>query len=212
MKSGIYKIVNPSGKVYIGQSVNVNTRLKQYKNLKNCQQQRLLYNSFLKYGVSNHIFSIVEFCEISLLNEREFYRIEIYNCLNRKFGLNIRNACSLGKHSEETKNIMSNKHKGKIVSDLTKQKMSLAKKQTPTKYWMGKKRSQEDILKFKISHIGLINAAKKIECYDLQMNKIDEYVSASDAARKLSISRSAIKNNLLGYSKTCNNKIFKYAL
>ena len=45
--------------------------------------------------------------------------------------------------------------------------------------------------------------------------KFDKFFNVdvdSDASRILDISRSAIKNSLLGYSKTCNNKIFKYAV
>jgi hypothetical protein len=30
---GIYKITSPSGKVYIGQSINIERRIKEYKNL-----------------------------------------------------------------------------------------------------------------------------------------------------------------------------------
>ena len=212
MKSGIYKIENPTGKIYVGQSLNVKTRLRQYEKLVNCKEQRLLFNSFLKYGVYNHKFSIIEFCEPSVLNERESYYFEVYNCLNRQRGLNIRNAGSIGRHSSETKKLISKKHKGKILSDITKEKMSLAKKANPTKYWLGKKRSKDDIMKFKTSQLGKTNAAKKIICYDIDMNIISEFKSASDASRVLGISRSAIKNNLLGYSKTCNNKIFKYAV
>jgi group I intron endonuclease len=210
MKSGIYKIVNPVGKVYIGQSVSVITRLKQYQKLKNCQEQRLLYNSFLKYGVMNHNFSIIEFCEISLLNEKESHYMKLYDCLNREFGLNIRNAGSIGRHSHETKMLMSKKHKGKTLSDTTKEKMSLSKKANPTNYWLGKKRSKEDIEKFRNSHLGMVNANKPIVQYDLQMNELSRFDGATHAARILGIKRTSIKNNLRGYSKSCNKSIFKY--
>lgn len=55
---GIYKIISPSGKIYIGQSVNITRRFKQYKRLQ-CPQQTHLYNSFLKYGVNYHKFEVV---------------------------------------------------------------------------------------------------------------------------------------------------------
>ena len=60
---GIYKITSPSGKVYIGQSRNIENRFLQYKN-KHCRFQFRLYNSFNKYGVENHVFEIIEECEI----------------------------------------------------------------------------------------------------------------------------------------------------
>ena len=47
---GIYKIISPSGKIYIGQSRNIDKRFQQYKRL-NCAKQPRLYNSFIKYGI-----------------------------------------------------------------------------------------------------------------------------------------------------------------
>lgn len=55
---GIYKIVSPSGKVYIGQSGDIDKRFKTYSNLQ-CKGQTLLYKSFIKYGVENHQFEII---------------------------------------------------------------------------------------------------------------------------------------------------------
>ena len=50
VKIGIYKIVSPSEKIYIGQSINIEKRWeKNYKTLK-CKTQTKLYNSLKKYG------------------------------------------------------------------------------------------------------------------------------------------------------------------
>ena len=69
---GIYKITSPSGKVYIGQSVNINLRIKYYSSL-SCINQPKLYNSLQKYGWNNHIFEIIEECNIEQLDKRETY-------------------------------------------------------------------------------------------------------------------------------------------
>ena len=45
----IYKITNPSGKIYIGQTINLNNRIKYYISYK-CKRQALLYNSLIKYN------------------------------------------------------------------------------------------------------------------------------------------------------------------
>jgi predicted GIY-YIG superfamily endonuclease len=45
----IYKITSPSEKVYIGQSRNIQRRVKNYKRI-DCKQQTILYNSINKYG------------------------------------------------------------------------------------------------------------------------------------------------------------------
>jgi len=59
MSSGIYKITNPNGKIYIGKSWNIEKRWNQYKSLQ-CKTQPILYASFQKYGVDKHVFEIQE--------------------------------------------------------------------------------------------------------------------------------------------------------
>jgi group I intron endonuclease len=101
---GIYKIVNPKGKVYIGQSINIEKRLKDYEYCTNCKNQKQLYNSIKKYGWDNHIASILEECEITLLNTRERYWQDYYNVLTEE-GLNCRLTTTTdksGKNSEES--------------------------------------------------------------------------------------------------------------
>lgn len=56
---GIYKITNPSGRIYIGKSIDIYKRWNQYKSLR-CISQPKLYWSLKKYGVDNHIFEIQE--------------------------------------------------------------------------------------------------------------------------------------------------------
>lgn len=150
---GIYKITSPTNRIYVGQSININKRFKQYLKFRNCKGQTKLYNSFLKYGVENHKFEIIEECFIELLNERERYWQEFYNCSsqnglnclltnttekNRKFSEETRNKqrkAKLGtKHTEETKKLMSSQRKGSLNPNYNKQftkkhkkKLSLAK-------------------------------------------------------------------------------------
>ena len=65
---GIYKITSPNNNIYIGQSINIEKRFVQYKKLRSCCNQIKLYNSFVKYGVDNHIFEIIEECNIEFFN------------------------------------------------------------------------------------------------------------------------------------------------
>ena len=58
---GIYKITSPNGRIYVGQSKNIEKRIKCYKSL-NCKGQKLLYRSLLKYGVDKHKFEIIIEC------------------------------------------------------------------------------------------------------------------------------------------------------
>lgn len=107
---GIYKITSPSGKIYIGQSNNVEKRLKDYlKEYKCMSSQKRLYNSFLKYGSENHIFEILEECFFDELNNRERFWQEYYNSTGLK-GLN----CILTQTTE----------KKRVLSDETRIKLS----------------------------------------------------------------------------------------
>jgi group I intron endonuclease len=83
---GIYKITSPSNKVYIGQSIDIDKRFKQYKSLSQTRGQKRLHYSFKKHGIDNHLFEIIESCDINLLNERERYWQDFYNVL--EIGLN----------------------------------------------------------------------------------------------------------------------------
>ena len=69
---GIYKIISPTGKIYVGQSVDIHHRWKRYS-FYSCKSQKRLYNSLKKYGFENHSFEIIEECSFECLNERETY-------------------------------------------------------------------------------------------------------------------------------------------
>ena len=72
--TGIYKITSPTGKIYIGQSVNIKNRFKQYKYISNNKIiGPKLYNSLKKHGFENHQFEIIEECIIEQLNGKEIY-------------------------------------------------------------------------------------------------------------------------------------------
>lgn len=133
---GIYKITSPTKKVYIGQSVNIEGRFYYYKKL-HCKQQIALYRSFLKHGVENHIFEIVELCDIEFLNDKERHYQEFFNVL--KNGLN----CKLTKTKDKS---------GKLSLE-TIEKMRIA----------GKKISPENKLKLLNSNLGKKHSKERIE-------------------------------------------------
>ena len=83
MTVGIYKITNKTnGKIYIGQSINIEERWKQHKkdfHRIDCS----LYRAFRKYGVENFNFEIIEelVSDKELLLTRERYYVETLNTL-----------------------------------------------------------------------------------------------------------------------------------
>lgn len=112
-KSGIYKIENPKGSVYIGQSKNVDERISRYKKLQCCKFQLLLYRSFLKYGVENHKFDILEKGDFTKqdLNELENKYIIEYNSFRKlnKLGMNLTSGGDSIEFDDSVKEKMSKK-------------------------------------------------------------------------------------------------------
>ncbi len=112
---GIYKITNPNGKVYIGQSVWIERRFWAYKK-RNAPKQYKLDKSFKKYGVENHIFEMIEECLVELLNERERHYQDFFECITREKGLNCvltQTVDRSGFMCDETRKKISKGNKGK---------------------------------------------------------------------------------------------------
>jgi group I intron endonuclease len=106
---GIYKITSPSGKIYIGQSVNIHRRWREYKYPKKEYYDYKIYNSFKKYGYENHIFQIICECTEKELNDKEIFYGKLFD-VTGKNGLNIRECGgSKGNLNHETKEKISKK-------------------------------------------------------------------------------------------------------
>ena len=146
---GIYKITSPSGKIYIGQSRDINRRKRNYKNCR-CKNQIILYNSLLKHGLDNHIFEIICECSELELNKLESINIKKFNTFNSEYGMNLTSGGDHSKHSNETKRKISKRNKGRVCSEGTKRKISIANKGKR----LGMKSSKETKIKLSISHKG----------------------------------------------------------
>ncbi len=218
---GIYKITSPIGKIYIGQSIDINNRISSYKNLK-CKNQTKLYHSLLKYTFENHKFEILEECEINVLNERERYYQDFYNSTSRN-NLN----CKLTKTNDksgclsiETKIKIGIGNKGKKVSLESRKRMSIAKLQmteeTKAKLRL-KKVSEEHKQKLSLLNKGkrikeetrlnlFINNGKSKKVICSKTLKI--YNSANQCAIENNIKHKTLCNQLSGISK--NKTTFNY--
>ena len=160
---GIYKITSPSGRVYIGQSINIERRFRYYKSIA-CKEQIKIYNSLLKYGVNAHIFEVLELCETEELNNRERHYQDLYDSVAN--GLNllyVKSEHFNGGHSEESKKKISDSLKGRIFTKEHKYKIGLNNSrrimsaETKEKHRLGrlgKKSSPETIEKQRQSKLG----------------------------------------------------------
>jgi group I intron endonuclease len=152
--TGIYKIqsiIKPE-RSYIGSALNISDRWRRHLGTlkRNCHKNIKLQNHFNKYGETDLLFSILLGCEKSDLLKLEQYFIDSYNpwfniCKIAGSNLGIR-------LTEKTKQLLSSSLKGNrnrvgvIISDETKQKMSLAKRNmsdnTKVKMSLAKKNSK----------------------------------------------------------------------
>ena len=205
---GIYKITNPNGRIYIGQTTNHVVRWKKYEKM-HCKDQPSLYSSLKKYGWEKHICEIIEECSIEDLDKKEIFWGEYYNVLSNQH-LNNRLGRGYGSFdSEETKLKKSLCHKGR------------------SNYWLkGKSLPQEQCDKISKSKIGIkqnrikprkdkgipknnhINAvikakSKPVLQYTLEGIFIKEWNSGKEAASVLNLKQPNINT-------CCNNKTSKY--
>lgn len=163
---GIYKITSPSGKIYIGQSINIKKRIRSYRYSSNCKQRRLKF-SFDKYGIDNHQFTIVEICSVDQLNERERYWQDFYNVIGDD-GLNCvlqKSNNKSGFTSDETKSKISKSRKG-IKSNY---KNNYERSEKIRKALTGKKLSESHKISLSISHKGIKMKPENVEKLRLRM-------------------------------------------
>jgi group I intron endonuclease len=135
---GIYKITSPSGRIYIGQSIDILKRWKSYLKVDRSKGQKLLYQSFLKYGVENHSFEILqEFppdIEQCILNNFEIFYISQYKCAKIQL-LNLTQGGRGGMQGEAALKVMKLKRGQYVYTDEHKNNIRKA--------LMGFKRSEE---------------------------------------------------------------------
>lgn len=90
--SGIYSIINTvNDKIYIGKTKNLYRRKYQHFGQLNSGKHtnEYLAASVKKYGVDKFYFNVIEFCDESVLGEREYYWIKHFDSNNRNKGYNI---------------------------------------------------------------------------------------------------------------------------
>lgn len=96
---GIYLITNKvNGKVYVGQSVDIDRRIKEHYrssqpeiySLKNDRDYKTpIHLAMNKYGIENFSVEILEECDKKDLDNKEKYWIDFYKSNNAQFGYNL---------------------------------------------------------------------------------------------------------------------------
>lgn len=143
---GIYKITSPTGKIYIGQSWNIDRRKNDYRKL-NCKSQSKLYNSLISHGWDSHLFEIIKSFSDNItqdeLNHWEIYYWKQYI----DSGFDILNLQKPGNKSKPSKDIID--------------KISKSQK-GENAYWYGKKLSNntKEKIRTKLKEIGMPDSVR----------------------------------------------------
>lgn len=85
--SCIYKLDFPSGKIYIGKSIDLARRMHEHN--KPHEFSTVVDCAIKKYYGKIDTVTILERCNPNMLNEREKYWIQLYNATDRNIGYNI---------------------------------------------------------------------------------------------------------------------------
>ncbi|WP_288981789.1 GIY-YIG nuclease family protein [uncultured Flavobacterium sp.] len=201
----IYKATNiTNGKVYIGQTARSLARRKiehinQARN--NSRSCKYFHAALIKYGFENFTWDVLFTTDdLQILNTKEVEFIQEYN----SFGDNGYNLCIGGnsntgykhsfetiakmkqrRHTESSKDKLRLAHSGKVLSEITKNKIRQIN--------LGKKANSDTKLKMSISQKN--KGTKHVLC--IELNEV--FSSLTAAAEKLNLSISHI-------SRVCNGK------
>lgn len=225
MSCGIYKWTSPSGKSYIGQSVNLECRKQDFIN-------RQLYTSRNEFSLTvidkarkkypdfeQWTYEILECCEPNELNDREQYYIKLFGTFKNGY-----NETSGGGHNTEISDETRKKigkastgrtpwNKGKTLSDETKEKNRQAH--------LGKTLSDEHKEKIGKGNKGRIVSeetkekiskakAKQVDQYSLDGVFIQSFVSLKNIEKQLGYSSGNISNCCKGKRKSAYGFIWRY--
>ena len=216
--TGIYKITSPTGKIYIGQAVDIKRRLVSYEKSR-CISQPRIYNSILKHGWDNHEVEILQECTELDLNKAERYWQEYYNSIEQ--GLNLRYTETeekSGRLSEEHRNRLK---KPKSTTERMKGPKSVEHVAKIASANRGKKRGPQKNPHKKVGianpqygrkrpemgkkRLGCNNpAAKSVKVYNLKGDYIGTYGSQIEVMRLLNFKHSG------GISSCCKGKVKSY--
>lgn len=199
--SGVYRWVNNlNGKTYVGSGVNLAKRLGSYYNKKELSRNpRPILDALLKYGYNNFTLEILEYCPKTKVLEREQFYLDLllpeYNILKHAYSL-------LGfKHSQESieklkakiispehKEILSQVHKGKLVSEVTKKKLAAA----TASYRKNNPLTPEALANIKAKT--LAREGVSVEVLNTETNEVKGFTNQTEAGVFLGVTRQAVYN------------------
>ena len=185
---GIYKVTNNiTGKVYIGQSKDIESRWDSHiktgpKNYEKFKKNKF-YNAIKEYGIENFSFEIIEETSEELLDERERYWIEYYNSYYDGYN------GTKGGQGHESKIFSAEEiqllwDKGNSITEIADQ-MNCSISTVKRRLIHYEKYSQEEGRKRSHDYGDGSSLGKIVYQYDLNGNFLNRFESIKEAARSL---------------------------
>lgn len=196
--NGVYRITNIiNNKVYIGSSVNLYKRIyEHFRELKiNKHSNKILQNSFNKYGIENFMVDILE----SSINSHEemldleTHQIQKHNSHIREFGFNIlptaKGTC------------------GYIISDERRRKISESNK---GKIAHNKNTKMCDDQKLLLKEVKRKKYGKAVDVFSKTGEFLETLYSVSEVCEKYNVYKKVVCASCKGKISGTRNHIFKY--
>jgi group I intron endonuclease len=217
-KSGIYRLKNlVTGVSYVGSSVNLTRRLRDYFSVKFIEKEILknnsiIYRALLKYGYNNFSLDILEYCNKEFLIAREQYYIDQ---LKPEYNICLKAGSSLGRVTrEETRSKLRNVWLNRLFSKskdstlieffinsiedkLNKSKLKIIKLDKELKKIKLLKESKVSFLT-RMKILASTKTSQRVLITDINKGITTKYPSARRAAEAINVSNSTIMNKLNG--------------
>lgn len=196
-KTGIYRWVHKeSGKTYVGSSVNLSRRMRDYFNIIYLESEikrtkSIIYKSLLKSGYSSFSLEILEYCEPSEVILREQYYLDL---LKPEYNILKTAGSTLGyKHSEESMlwehldRLNSSPEQREHLNGLNYNAEEQAKRLAALKI--------SNLSQKNLEHLKRLHEKRSvpIQVLDRETGISTTYVSMSEAARALGLTAGAIR-------------------
>jgi len=173
-QSGVYRWINKiNGKSYIGSAVNIKARLNSHYS--NYRSNLLLQQAFKKYGLENFSVQILEYCDVTVLIDREQYYL---NLLSPEYNISPTAGRTTGyKHTKKTIENMSLTRKG-VNHPLYGKKHSVESLIRMKEAQLGKTTSEETRKKMSITKGGSLIYLYSVEEITLLRTFVSSYLAA----------------------------------
>ena len=189
-KSGIYMWTSPSGKSYIGQSVDLVDRHREFVRFNKSYSGIIIDRARKKYNnINDWKYKVLEYCGVDKLDEREKYYIALYDTMNNGYNSNAGGEGNVGlKQNEETRRKISLSQIGEKNHNYGKPR-PLEVRRKISESERGKIVSDEQRLKLSKAHD---NVKIAVSQYTKEGVYIASYDSSLEAQRKTGVHNSHI--------------------